>query len=337
MLTARRISGLRHALRSANQAGLAWTGARFAAAPAAETDAPSGSSSSSSSTSNSSSSSSGIGGLASWFRPKEEGPKRHLLRLQAPAQLYREAAESAEVLEEVPAGELLIAVGAPEAAEPSPQLPEWLLVRVPAEDSIDVMSDKPLQYQDGWVRRPEVELAPLQLGDRVAARMEVHGHPVLNCLRQLPPWKGPDGEALPLWIRASVSELHTGKVDGVVKSGRFLVQRAAGAIPERVAGELDMFIRPKDRARQTFKAAALGLGLAAAFGLAGHTRGWLRGESMDSGRVAWPKLIGWLTLATVFLTPATAMPCFVFANSTGSTTCVVAWINLLLYADLFWE
>ncbi|CAE8635169.1 unnamed protein product, partial [Polarella glacialis] len=158
------------------------------------------------------------------------------------------------------------------AAAGSSELPEWMLVRAPAEEDIEIMGDKPLEYKDGWLHTPSssLKVAELQLGDKVAARIDVPSHPVLDSLRALPPFKG--GRKLPDWIVASVCELHTGKVGGVVKRGRFLVQRPSGAMPERIATEAAMLQVPKERARRTVLAAILGLGLSTLMGGLLHAR-----------------------------------------------------------------
>lgn len=251
------------------------------------------------------------------------------MRLREPAPLLAEAQDGAETLAELPKGELVEAVGLKEA---SAELPEWLLVRSPAEEQIEIMSDKPLAYQDGWLSNAPLQPAEYQLGTRVAARVDVNSHPALDLLRQLPWWRG---TTLPDWIVASVAELHKGKIGGVVKNGRYLVQRPAGAMPERVATTAALLITPKERAKRTVLAGFIGLVLSGLFGSAIHAWAWMRGERSDSGRVAWPKLVGWMTLITVILTPAAVLPCFGFANSPASTACVVAWINMLLYSDLF--
>lgn len=242
--------------------------------------------------------------------------------------LYADPDTSGGVLTEIPTGELV------ETMSDLDSPGAWRYVRNPIEDNIDAMSDKPLSYQDGWVQCSSLEMAEYQIGDKVAVRFEVQSHPVLDVLKRMPPWKE---TSLPPWMAASVAEMCTGKVAGVVKSGRFLVQRPSGAIPERVATRAQFVVLPKDRWRQTAFAGAVGMAISLAFGLALHARSWLRGERFDIGRMAWPQLFGWATISIVALTPLTVGPCYVFTNSPGSTAAVVAWISQLFYFDLFGE
>lgn len=190
-----------------------------------------------------------------WPWRQEEGPPQRLLRLTAPVKLYKEADASAELLEELPSGELLVAVGEDVLKVGTPEVPNWLSVRSPTEETVEIMGEKPLEYQDGWILADAVELAAHQLGDRLAGRVDVPDHPVINLLKSLPPFKG---SPLPDWIPGSVCELHTGKVGGVLKGGRFLLQRPAGAVPERLALESEMLLTHKERRRSTAIAATLG-------------------------------------------------------------------------------
>ncbi|CAL1143025.1 unnamed protein product [Cladocopium goreaui] len=177
------------------------------------------------------------------------------------------------------------------------------------------------------------DVAAHQLGDRLAGRVDVPDHPVINLLKSLPPFKG---SPLPDWIPGSVCELHTGKVGGVLKGGRFLLQRPAGAVPERLALESEMLLTHKERRRSTAIAATLGVAFAALVGVSLHLREWLRGQT-EVSRKTWPQLGVWLLYAPVLVTPASALPCYGLSNSPGSTFCVVAAINLLFYSDLFSE
>ncbi|CAE7578891.1 unnamed protein product [Symbiodinium necroappetens] len=83
-------------------------------------------------------------------------------------------------------------------------------------DNVEVMSERPLEYQEGWIHLPStsLQIAEHQLGDRLAGRVDVPDHPVMNLVRKLPPWAG---HPLPDWMPASVCELHTGKVGGIVR------------------------------------------------------------------------------------------------------------------------
>lgn len=262
------------------------------------------------------------------------------MRLRAATKVHAEAdAASAEVAE-LEEGHLVEAAGMVDL-EGAPPEGGWLLVRSPLEDKLDVMSDKPLEYQDGWIPiettegERMVERAELQLGNKVAARVFVETHPVLDLLKKLPPWKE---SGLPEWMRAAVAELYTGKIGGVAKRSRFVVQRPSGAMPERVAVRVGMIIVPKDRARQTTIAGLLGLSASLLVGLGIHAYSWqVLGRPVDFGLMAWPPLVGWVTLILVFLTPVTIWPSYLFANSQAATACVVAWMNMLLYYDLFSE
>lgn len=235
---------------------------------------------------------------------------------------------NSDVLAELPAGELVetmldVSSGA-----------EWFLVRAPLEDEVQAMSDKPLEYRDGWLLRPALDRAEHQLGDSVAARIDVTTHPVVNAMKSLPPWRD---SGVPDWVHASVAELYTGKVTGVTRHGRFLVQRPSGAVPERVASEPEMLLVPKERARLTFRAGLVGFAIAVLAGTAFHGRRWAKGERFDVGKMAWPQLVGWALIGAVFISPLATVPCIIFTNSQGSTALVVAWINLLLYNDYFGE
>lgn len=250
------------------------------------------------------------------------------MRLTGNARLLQEAKLNAEEIEELRAGELLEVVTAEGTLES-----EWLHVRSPTEEQIEIMSDKPLNYQVGWLHKAALEAAEHQLGERVAARIDIPNHPVLDIVKKLPPWQH-RGE-LPSWMGASVAELHPGFIGGVVRGGKFLVQRPSGAMPERIATTADLIVVPKERLRRTVIAAGLGLALSCLIGSATHLKEWRSGESSDLGRVSWPKLVGWLSIVVLVLTPAAIVPCFGFVNSPASTTCAVAFINLLLYSDLF--
>ncbi|CAK9002083.1 unnamed protein product, partial [Durusdinium trenchii] len=232
---------------------------------------------------------------------QEEGPPQRILRLTGPVKLYKEAA-SEEVLQDLTSGELLIGVGEEALQVGSDVANGWLFVRRPTEESVEIMSDKPLEYQDGWIHLPDapVEMAEHQLGDRLAGRVDVPDHPVTNVLKALPFCRG---QELPDWIPGSVCELHTGKVGGVLKGGRFLLQRPSGAVPERLMLESSMLLTRKDRRRNTAIAAALGLVFATVVGASIHLREWLRGQT-QLGRKTWPQLLVWLLYAPVLVTPA---------------------------------
>mmetsp|Transcript_50795 Transcript_50795/g.107793 ORF Transcript_50795/g.107793 Transcript_50795/m.107793 type:complete len:357 (-) Transcript_50795:48-1118(-) len=292
----------------------------------------------SSSSSSSSSSSQPQKQEVAWWQEKPEEPKNQILRLLGSAQLRAEASESAEVLAELSEGDFL--EGMPDKLEPAGG---WLLVRAPLEDKIDVMSEKPLEYQDGWIAvmppareegLPELlERAELQLGDKVAARVHVETHPVLDNLKKLPFFK----DGLPSWMPVSVAEIYTGRIGGVAVRGRYIVQRPPGAMPERIAALPERIVLPKARAKQTTIAGLLGLGLSLAIGVVLHMRKWAQGEEFSVGRFAYEPLSGWCALIMVFLTPITIYPCYLFSNSQASTVVTVLWMNLLLYNDLFSE
>lgn len=249
--------------------------------------------------------------------------------------MYKEANLTAELLKELPSGELLVAAGEPalkvaggDGGEP------WLWVQSPTEETVEIMSEKPLEYEEGWIHVPDagLEVATHQLGDRLTGRVDVPDHPVTNLVKQLPFFQGP----LPDWIPHSVCELHDGKVGGVLKGGRFLLQRPSGAVPERLVLEGNLLLTRKERRKHTAWAATLGVAFAGLVGLGFHTREYLRGTT-EVSRKTWPQLGVWLLYAPVLITPATALPCYGLSNSPGSTFCVVAAINLLFYSDLFSE
>lgn len=274
---------------------------------------------------------SGARGFWPWGPPPRD---RLIVELLTRTELRQDADIHSEVIAELPCGLMVEAFGNIDESR------EWLLVRSPVEDKVDIMSDMPLEYQDGWLRHASVKRAEHQLGDRVAALTAPESHPLFEALRVLPPWRGgpcTPGAPLPDWIIAAVSELHTGKIGGVVKEGRYVVQRPSGAMPARLATTHDLLLVPRDRARRTVLAGFIGLAISLAIGLAAHAGAWLRGERHDAGRMAWPQLVGWMSIVAVVLVPLTVMPCYTFANSQGSTMVVVAWINLLLYNDLFGE
>lgn len=238
-------------------------------------------------------------------------PTRWLAQLSMPAQLRADPDSEAELLLELPEGELLQTF---RKIEECPSEEEWLLVRAPLEETVEVMSDRALSYQVGWIHCPTTALktARFQLEDKLAARVDVPNHPVVEVLKHFPPWR--DGK-LPDWVPAMCCELHTGKVGGVVKRGRFLVQRPSGAVPERLTLESAMLQSPKERARTTVLAALLGLGLSATLGFALHAWAWAHDKVPKIGVKTWPKLVGWLTIVVFVLSPAAIGPCYISANS----------------------
>lgn len=266
-------------------------------------------------------------------RSQELPPTRWLARLDMPAQLRADADSEAELLFELPQGELLQTFRKIEECDAED---EWLLVRAPLEETVEVMSDRPLSYQIGWIHCPTTALKTtrFQLGDKLAARVDVPNHPVVELLKYFPPWRG---DKLPDWVPAMCCELHTGKIGGVVKRGRFMVQRPSGAVPERLTLEAAMLQSPKERARTTVLAALLGLGFSAALGFAIHAWGWAQDKVPKIGVKTWPKLVGWLTIIVLVLSPAAIWPCYAVANSPGATFCAVAGLNMLFYTDLFTE
>mmetsp|Transcript_63832 Transcript_63832/g.128095 ORF Transcript_63832/g.128095 Transcript_63832/m.128095 type:complete len:109 (-) Transcript_63832:54-380(-) len=108
-------------------------------------------------------------------------------------------------------------------------------------------------------------------------------------------------------------------------------------MPERIATSTELMIPPRARLRQTALAGLVGLALSAVLGVGVHAKAWVQGEKFDVGKMAWPQLVGWASIAAFFLTPAATLPCYGFANSQASTACVVACINMLFYNDLFGE
>merc|ERR1712216_752755 len=171
-------------------------------------------------------------------------------------------------------------------------------------------------------------------GDKVAARVESTTHPVLEFMRFLPMWR----EApLPKLMLEAVSEFHTGKIGGVVKKGRFLVQRPSGAIPERIAAEVEFLLVPRQRKRRTALSAFIGMVSALCLGTAMHSWKWLHGRPMDQGRFAWVNLVGYTTIVVVFLTPLMTWPCYSFSISLLSTATSIECLDLLFYFDLLTE
>eukprot|EP00929_Paragymnodinium_shiwhaense_P014712 TRINITY_DN122666_c0_g1_i1.p1 TRINITY_DN122666_c0_g1~~TRINITY_DN122666_c0_g1_i1.p1 ORF type:complete len:345 (+),score=60.37 TRINITY_DN122666_c0_g1_i1:58-1092(+) len=277
---------------------------------------------------------SGLGaGLAGMFR-KAPPPDRVIVELASPAKLLADPEADSEAVLELPAGELLEAFGDVDSDR------EWLLVRSPLEDDVELMSDKPLAYQDGWLHDADVKKTSFQLGDTVTARTESDIHPAFEAMRLVPPWRpgaAGGGAPIPDWIRRSVNELYNGKVAGVTKNGRFLVQRPAGAMPERVVTTADFLYTPKERKRRAIAAGIIGLAVSAVIGVSVHGYSWLRGEKFQTGRMSWPNLVGWLCIVSVVVVPFTIWPCYLCSNSQASTVVVVAWLNLLFYNDLFGE
>lgn len=256
-------------------------------------------------------------------------PDRVLLRLRAPAQLLADALETAEVTAELPEGELL------EAFRDVDHSAQWILVRRSLEDRVDSMSEKPLEYEDGWLFGATLEKAPHQLGDKVAARIKHDEHPAFQILRAVPPWR--NGRPVPQWFETAVLDLNAGKIGGVMQRSRFLVQRPSGAIPERVAVESDLIVVPRQKAKQAVLWGILGfVGSCILAGLL-HCVAWMRGASMDYGRRAWVTLVGWATFVAVFLVPLSILPCIVFSVSQAATGLTVVWLAVLLYGDLFAE
>lgn len=284
---------------------------------------------------------------------RTEVPPRQILRLVGTsAQLHTEPDVSSPILVELKQGELIetVAGSLPAATveeDAAEDVPEWLLVRSPSAEEIEIMSDKPLDYVDGWLHvdaetRRALEPAEHQLGDKIGARIDPPTHPVLDALRRLPPWRAPSGlvkdaKPLPKWMVASVYEIYTGKIEGSVKGGRFLVQRPSGAIPERVAHGPDLLVTPKQRWRKTLWAGLLGLTLSMLIGSCFHAKAWARGVNPNGGRMAWPQLVGWMTIISVFASPMIVGPCYLFVNSQAATVCTVTGLNMLLYVDLFGE
>lgn len=267
--------------------------------------------------------------VLSW---REAPADRWIVELTAPAELRAEPDLSSEVVATLPQNELAEAFGDVDpAGEASPR--EWLLVRAPLEEHVDMMSDKPLQYRDGWLHRAAFRRAPHQLGDKVAALAECESHPFYDAMRLVPPWRG--GAPIPPWLVDSLSELQTGKVGGVAMRGRFVVQRPSGAIPERAVAVEARIMTRKQRGRYATLAGALGLLFSSALGVASHVGGWLQGERWDAGPLAWPQLVGWFSIVAIIITPATAGAGYVAHNTRASTVAVVAWINMLLYNDIF--
>jgi len=285
-----------------------------------------------------------------WRKP-EETP-RQLLRVKALVIVRAEASHDSDELNTLAEGDLVetasgidITVSTPEGG--------WLLVRVPLEDRLDVMSDKPLSYQDGWVAigpdssgeqgisdsgavanatESKATLVPaeLQLNQKVAAIVTPETHPVLQALE-----KYIYKEGVPQWMKTSVAELYTGRIAGVAIRGRFVLQRPSGAMPERIATAYAKFLLPRRRFKRTAVAGIIGFFLSISIGCGLHGLDWMHGISFEIGRSAAVPLIQWLTLITVFLTPLAIIPCFIFANSEAATCCAVAFMNLLLYNDLF--
>jgi hypothetical protein len=252
-----------------------------------------------------------------------------LVRLSAAAPLLSETDTASAVIAELQAGNLVEAIGDIEDSN----FREWLLVRSPAEEAIDSMSDKPLTYQTGWLHRPELVSAEHQLGDQVVVQVDVSSaHPVLGLLRTILSWRG---GVMPQWIKASVSELHAGKIGGLVKNGRFLVQRPNGAMPERMAARHEALLLPRSHKKQAASAGLVGLVLSVFIGTAAHGYAWLHGDNVQTGRMGYPQLIGWMSLAACVLTPLVTYPCYNFANTQASTIGVVLFINLVFYRDLF--
>jgi len=211
--------------------------------------------------------------------------------------------------------------------------PEWVLVRRPLESDIEVMSEKPLLYEAGWLKDAKIQHADFQLGEKVSVKVETLSHIVLDMARKVPFWK----TALPWWLTESLAEVHSGKVAGVVQQGRFMVQRPSGAIPERMAVEAKVIMRRRQLAKRTLAGAVVGAVVATALGFLGHSFAWFRGAPLDTGLKGWPRLVGWMTITTVFITPGSYIACYIFTTSQMGAAALVVWLDMLLYKDLFGE
>lgn len=255
-----------------------------------------------------------------------------IIRLTSPARLSVEADADSEELATLPMGEFVQAIG-----EVDGERHEWLLVRTSNQSQVNSMGEDPLTYVDGWVQWASFDVAPHQLGDRVAACVDVPEHPVLGLIEKLPPFKSEGKAGLPRWMHASVCEYHVGKVQSVVQGGRLLIQRPSGAVPERIATTPDLLLVSRARFKKACFSGFIGFIGATAIGVVLHLSAWASGRDMNRGVMAWPQLVGWLTISTIFLSPLSVVPCFVFTNSQASTAAVVCWIDLMLYADLFTE
>jgi len=255
-------------------------------------------------------------------------PSRLLARSLETMEIRADCHATAVVLHELPPGELVEAYWDLEAK------PEWLLVRRPLEDNIEVMSDKPLLYEAGWIHNPKLERAKFQLGENVSVRVDQNSLFALEMARKMPFWSA---DALPAWLTSSFAEVNGGKIAGIVQQDRFMVQRPSGAIPERLAVEADVIMRRRQLAKRTAVGALVGALAATALGFAGHTLAWAQGAPIDRGTKGWPKFIGWVTVTTVFINPAAYAACFSFATSQMGTAALVVWLDMLLYQDLFGE
>lgn len=265
--------------------------------------------------------------LSKYRTPPPAAPQ--VSRLLEGAKLYTDPDVSSPVLEDLAAGSLI------ETFADLDGDMEWVLVRTPLEDNIDIMSDKPLEYQDGWMHYPSLELSKHQVGDKIAARVEAMSHPLLLALKRIPPWRN---ASLPNILVEAVSEFHTGKIGGVVKRGRFMVQRPSGAIPERIATKDSFLFTPRQRQKRTFVSVYIGLVWACILASVLHMRKWfMLGRSREEGRFAWVTLCGYWVVAAVFLTPFCIWPCYSFSISHFSTASSVWFVNMLLYMDLFSE
>merc|ERR1712194_318717 len=110
-----------------------------------------------------------------------------------------------------------------------------------------------------------------------------------------------------------------------------------GAIPERIATEAELLVTPRRRFKLIALSALVGLVWAAALSTILHAKKWIQGRPTDQGRFAWVNLVSYITLATVFMTPLCLGPCYNFSISMLSTATSVAFLNMLLYCDLFSE
>jgi len=265
---------------------------------------------------------------ASSTAPGGPPPRGLLVRCMAPTDLRREPREAAETLYELPCGELMETF-----ADFTDVPPEWVLVRRPLENDIEVMSDKPLLYEAGWLQNAQIERAEYQLGEKVCVKVEARSHILLDMARKMPIWK----TALPGWLTESLAEVYSGKVAGVVQQGRFMIQRPSGAIPERFALEDNFIMRRRQVAKRTLAGVAMGAVVATALGFLGHSLAWCGGAPLDSGLKGWPRLVGWLTIGTVFITPGSYLACYIFTTSQMAAAALVVWLDMLMYKDLFGE
>lgn len=258
-----------------------------------------------------------------------------ILELQEDAHLYKEPGDdSGASSESIKGGELVLARSDLIVRLPDAQDSPWIFVHVPKDTEIKSMSDVPLTYEDGWLKRNLLVETPWKTGERAAVTApDPPEHPFFYMLRVLPQWR----DGVPKWLHNTCAEHFPGKVYGTMVGGEIVVQRPSGAIPERLAAPYLELLRPRDRAKIVAK--STGLGLLSASLVVGVAYGYMSYDRERRGQrgLTWHGYVQWLGFSTLFLTPFAYFPCFIFCMTPFGTTSFIFWANAMLFYDLFHE